>query len=368
MVSMKYCTNCLMPETRPRVSYDNRGWCNACQWSEEKKSLDWDSRWELIEELCEKYRTPKSFDCIVPVSGGKDSSYVAYTMKHRLKMHPLCVTIRPGLPLPVGEQNVINFINAGYDHIHLTPDPRVMREIDKIGLIEAGRPLLGWQTAVQTAIFRLSTKLSIPLVMFGEDGETEYGGTKKLKHQHYYDAEDSVRIYLEGHNPARYVDRFSAKELYWFTYPSPDEMRGADICIAHWSYFENWDPYDHYLVAKEKCGLQEQEERASGTYNNFAQTDTALYNLHTWLMYLKFGFGRCSQDVGIDIRRGAMSRKQGLSLVRNFDRENPEQFIPMYLDYYGLTREEFDEVIAKHVNKQLFAFEDGRWAPTFQPA
>ncbi len=364
---MKYCTNCLMPETRPRISFDDRGWCNACQWSEKKRtSLDWGARWTLLQELCNQYRTKSEFDCIVPVSGGKDSSYVAYMMKHKMKMHPLCITIRPGLALEIGEQNVINFIHAGYDHIHLTPDPNILKAIDKIGLVEAGRPLLGWQTAVQTAIFRFAVQIKIPLVMFGEDGETEYGGTKKLNNQHFYDAQDSVQIYLEGHDPSRYRELFTDQELYWFTFPNAAEITAAGLCIAHWSYFENWDSYEHYLVAKEKCGLREQEERASGTYNNFAQTDTALYNLHAYLMYLKFGFGRCSQDVGIDIRRGAMSRKQGLSLVRKFDREDPESFIPLYLDYFGMTRELFDAAIAEHVNKKLFRLESGKWEPIFE--
>lgn len=367
MVNMKYCANCLMPETRPRISFDERGWCNACQWSEEKKtSIDWAARKALIDELSNQYRSPSGFDCIVPVSGGKDSSYVAYMMKHKLNMHPLCVTIRPCLALEVGEQNVTNFIKAGYDHIHVTPNPNVSQTINKIGLVEAGRPLLGWQTSVQTAIFRLAVQLKIPFVMFGEDGETEYGGTKKLNHQHFYDAADSVKIYLEGHDPTRYRDTFTKQELYWFTYPTPDEITDAGLCIAHWSYFENWDPYEHYLVAKEKCGLMEQPERASGTYNNFAQTDTALYNLHTYLMYLKFGFGRCSQDAGIDIRRGAMTRKQALSLVRKFDREDPQHFLELYLDYFQLTKDEFEAVIAKHVNKKLFSFINGKWEPQFQ--
>ena len=363
---MKYCTNCVMPETRPRVSFDERGWCNACQWAEEKKKLDWTPRWKLLEELCEKYRSKTGFDCIVPVSGGKDSSYVAYVMKHRLKMNPLCVTIRPNLALDVGRQNLSNFINAGYDHFHLTPDPNISREIDRIGFVEAGRPLLGWQTAVQTCIFRLAQKLSIPLVMFGEEGETEYGGAKKLKNSHFYNAEDAVSIYLEGHDPTRYKEVFDEKQLYLFTFPTPKELIEADVCIAHWSYFENWDPYEHYLVAKENCGLQETKERVSATYNNFAQTDTALYNLHTWMMYLKFGFGRCSQDVGIDIRRGAMTRKQGISLIKRFDREAPTQFIPMYLEYFRMTRSEFDGVIAKHVNKRLFNLKDGVWEPNFE--
>lgn len=363
---MRYCTNCIMPETRPRVSFDDRGWCNACQWSEEKRtSVDWAGRRKLLDDLCDQHRQKSGFDCIVPVSGGKDSGYVAYTMKHRLKMHPLCVTIRPCLALPIGEQNVLNFINAGYDHIHLTPDPRISKAINKLGLVEAGRPLLGWQTAVQTGIFRLATKLDIPFVMFGEDGETEYGGTRKLNHQHFYDAEDSVKIYLEGHDPTKYSESFTQQELYWFTYPTPQELAESNVCIAHWSFFENWDPYEHYLVAKEKCGLTEQTERASGTYNNFAQTDTALYNLHTYFMYLKFGFGRCSQDVGIDIRRGALSRKQGLSLVKTFDRENPLQFLPQYLEYFDMTAEAFEAVVAKHVNKDLFALVDEKWEPQF---
>jgi hypothetical protein len=120
-------------------------------------------------------------------------------------------------------------------------------------------------------------------------------------------------------------------------------------------------------VAKEKCGLQEQEIRATGTYLNFAQTDTSLYNLHTWLMYLKFGFGRCSQDVGIDIRRGAMSRKQALSLVRKFDREDPGGFLEDYLDYFRMGPEEFGETIARHVNQKLFRKDEGRWIPVFEP-
>ena len=139
------------------------------------------------------------------------------------------------------------------------------------------------------------------------------------------------------------------------------------MCAAHWSYFENWDPYEHYLVAKEKCGLQEQVERSQGTYNNFAQTDTSLYNLHVYLMYLKFGFGRCTQDVGIDIRRGAMSRTQGLALVRKLDREDPKNFISQYLEYFGMSRHEFDAILDKHVNKSLFRKERAEWVPMFEP-
>ena len=135
--------------------------------------------------------------------------------------------------------------------------------------------------------------------------------------------------------------------------------------ITHWSYFENWDPYRNYLVAKEHCGLQETEDSNSGTFTNFAQNDQALYALHTYLMYLKFGFGRATQDAGIEIRRGAMTRDQAVNLVRLYDGHYPEEFIEIYLDYYQMTMGEFDAVLDKWVNMDLFEKIDGRGQPRF---
>lgn len=366
--SVKYCTNCLMPETRPRLSYDKRGVCNACQWAEEKKTkIDWSERRKELEFYCEKYRSKTgNFDCIVPVSGGKDSSYVAYMMKHELGMHPLCINVAPPLEIEVGKQNLENFINAGYDCIRIFPNPKITQRISKRSLIDYGQPLMSWIINVQVAIFKFAIKFSIPFVMFGEDGEVEYGGSSKLKYSAVYDIEDSVKLYLSGINPDQFKNEYSDKELYWWLYPTEEEFRRAGLAIAHWSYFENWDPYQHYLVSKEKVGLKEKPAASVSTYNNFAQTDTCLYDLHTYLMYLKFGFGRCTQDVGIDIRRGAMSRKQGVQLVKMFDGIYPEPYLNTYLDFFDMSLEEFNATLGKHVNKDLFKKADGGWVPTFE--
>src|SRR3990167_9651370 len=113
-----WCNHCLNMSTRPRISFDERGWCNACQWMEEKKTLDWGVREKELEITLSKYQSKiGNFDCIVPVSGGKDGSYVAHTLKHRYKMNPLAVTIRPALELAIGNQNLQNFIHSGFDHI-----------------------------------------------------------------------------------------------------------------------------------------------------------------------------------------------------------------------------------------------------------
>ena len=120
--NLRWCSNCLSMSTRPRISFDKRGWCNACVWTEEKKTLDWESRQKELENLLNKHRkTDGAFDCLVPCSGGKDGSYVAYNLKHKYGMNPLCLTITLALALDLGEQNLKAFVNSGYNHITVNP-------------------------------------------------------------------------------------------------------------------------------------------------------------------------------------------------------------------------------------------------------
>jgi len=357
-----------MIEPRPRISFNNEGVCNACEWVNAKKEVvDWDARAKELSDLVTKYKSSNKFDIILPSSGGKDSSYVAYKVKEELKMNPLMVTVNPPLAYDVGVKNLEESLKRGFDHIRITPNYEVGRIIAKKAFIELGQPLLAWITSVQTAIFRMAVIFDIPFVMFGEEGETEYGGSTKLKNKATYDIEDSIKLYLSGNDPREFVKEynFSEKDLFWFTYPSEDEFRNLKPAIAKWSYFENWNSYRNYLVSKEHMGLSESSERSIGTYNNFAQTDTKLYDLHTYLMFLKFGFGRCSQDVGIDIRRGAITRKQAINLVKMYDGEYPEKYIEEYMEYFKMTRQEFDDVIDKWANKEVLKKVEGRWVKNF---
>jgi len=208
--------------------------------------------------------------------------------------------------------------------------------------------------------------LNIPLIFYGEDGEVEYGGSTESKNQAMYDIEYMRRIYLEGgHDKILKDSKLSNSQLYFFRFPDEDELLGKDVYLTHWSYFESWDPYRNYMVAKKYCGLQEAEGNSSGTFTNFAQNDQALYALHTYMMYLKFGFGRATQDAGIEVRRGAMTRDQAVNLVRLYDGHYPEEFIDVYLEYYEMTKEDLDIVLDKWVNRDLFEKIDGRWSPLF---
>lgn len=366
-MAVTWCKHCLNMSTRPRITFDERGWCNACQWMEEKRTIDWQMREQELHKILDTFRSQKGgFDCLVPVSGGKDGSYVSYQLKHKYHINPLTVTVTPALSLDLGTQNLRNFINSGYNHIQIDPDPEAMRILNRLGFIEKGFPYYGWLVAIQAAVVRLAVNLNIPLIFYGEDGEVEYGGSTESKYRAMYDINYMKRIYLEGgYEKVLRGSGLTDAQLYFFSFPSDDELSGKQLYITHMSYFESWDPYRNYLVAKEHCGLQEATDSNSGTFTNFAQNDQALYALHTYMMYLKFGFGRATQDAGIEIRRGAMTRDQGVNLVRLYDGQYPEEFIDLYLDYYQMTKEEFDAVLDTWVNKDLFSKTDGRWHQKF---
>lgn len=358
-----WCTTCLNMSTRNRIEFDEKGRCNACVWSEEKKTLNWSEREkELIELLKKHTKKEGEFDLIIPVSGGKDGSYVSHTCKTRYGLNPLCVTINPPLRSSLGHVNLENFKKAGFPLIEIDPPFEAMRLLNKRGFVEQGRPLYGWTTAIFTSVLRIAKALNISLVMYGEDGEIEYGGSTESKYKATFTAEFIKRVYLEGRVGDTFRD-IKPSDLYFWNFGDGEY---SHIDLAHWSYFESWDPYRNYLVAKEFCGLAEKEDSNTGTYTNFAQNDNTLYDLHTYLMYLKFGFGRGTQDVGIDIRRGSLSREQGAQLAQMYDNHFPEEYLSEYLSYYQMTEEEFMAVLDKHVNKSLFKKVGRLWEPNFE--
>jgi N-acetyl sugar amidotransferase len=367
-IKPRWCSRCLTMSTRPRISFDSKGVCNACLWNEEKANLDWSKRQQELESLLSEFRSHgERFDCLVPVSGGKDGSYVAYQLKHKYGMNPLAVTITPALPLALGEENLKSFIESGYNHLSINPAHEAMRELNRYGLELMGFPYYGWLIAIQAGVIRIAKQFNIQLIFYGEDGEVEYGGTSETAKTPIYNVNYMKKIYLEGgYDKVLAASSVSEADKYFFTFPSDKELGESSISITHWSYFENWDPYRNYLIAKEHCGLKEAEDTNSGTFTNFSQNDQALYALHTYLMYLKFEFGRAKQDASIEVRRGAMSRDQAVNLVRLYDGHFPEEYLSLYLEYYQMNEEKFLSVLDKYANIDLFDKVGKRWIPKFE--
>ena len=348
--------------TRPRVSFDEAGRCNACVWAEKKNKMDWSARSQQLTDLLDQQRGKGEFDCIVPVSGGKDSSYVAYQLREKYGMNPLCITVNPPMQTDVGIQNLRAFQESGFNLVSISIHPETMRSLNKHGFVQMGFPYFGWLTAIQTAVLRFAESFNISLVIYGEEGESEYGGTTETRDSPTVTQDYMRRVFLEdGLDRVLTSSGLSSAEKYWFTFPETNPPR-----ITHWSYFENWDPYRNYLVAKEHCGLTESSETNEGTYTNYAQNDQELYSLHTYLMFLKFGFGRANQDASIDIRRGAMDRNQGVNLVRLFDGQFPENQLENFLEYFRMSEGEFNSVLDQWANSKILRkTAPGRWERAF---
>ncbi len=356
-----WCSTCLNMSTRNRIEFDSQGRCNACVWSEEKKTLDWKGRERELKELFTRHKNDGPYDLIVPVSGGKDGSYVAYNCKHKYGLNPLCVTVHPPTRSNIGYTNLENFKKSGYTLLEVNLPYEALRKMNIRGFVEQGRPLYGWTTGIFSAVLRIAEAFNISLIMYGENGEIEYGGSNDSKYRPIFTPDFAKNVFLENEVDKTFRD-LNESDAYFWTFPD----KNSKVELAHWSYYEDWDSYRNYMIAKEHCGLQEREEQNSGTYTNFAQNDNVLYDLHTYLMYLKFGFGRATQDAGIDIRRGAMTREQAVQLASLYDNELPETYVDEYLDYYQMSRAEFDQVLSKWANTELFTFDGHNFTPKFE--
>lgn len=366
MLEVFWCKNCVVMSTRPRVSFDRRGFCSACQWAERKKKLNWNKREETLVKLLKKHKKKNNyFDCIVAVSGGKDGSYVAHSLKKKYNINVLTVTVRPITETDIGQKNLKNFVNSGYNNILVSPDTEAMRLLNKLGLTEMGFPYYGWLIAIHTAVLRVAVQFNISLVFYSEDGEIEYGGNTKYIDKGVYGIDYIKSAYLEnGYENILKKSKLDKKKLFWFTFPEDKEIRKSKIEITHYSFYENWDPYRNYKIAKKFCGLSENENLNEGTYTNFAQVDQSIYVLHVYFMYLKFGFGRTTQDASIDIRRGALTREQAIQLIKLYDDVYPEDKFKEFCDYYNMSLSDFHKNIDKWANKKLFE-KKNKWVPKF---
>jgi len=362
--NLKICKSCLMLSTRPRITFDEKGFCNACQWASKKKKINWRKREKEWIGIANDIRSKKNnFDIIVPVSGGKDSCYVAYNLKYKYKLNPLFVTINPPLQTTIGLKNLENFIKKGYNLVSLDPDPVLMQKINKKGLTSHGQPYYGWLTAVLAAIFNFANKLGIDLIMYGEDGEVEYGGETSTQEKFLFDNKYVEKIYLSNQYKSVFKNFNLKSEKFFYELNLSKKLN-----YAHYSYFDNWDPYKNYLFAKEKFDLIENKKSNPATFTNFAQNDQKLYCLHTYLMYLKFGFGRATQDACIEVRRGAMSRDQAISLVNIYDHEFPNLFLKDYLNYYNLEINDLRKIFDKFANKKILEKKNKLWKKKFKLA
>lgn len=365
---VRYCRRCLMPDTRPRIVFDRDGVCNACLNADAKQAIDWTARREEFLRLVEPYRSKDGrWDCVVPWSGGKDSSSIAWKLKFELGLNPLLVTFAPLIPNEVGMRNRETMIQAGFDHLYFRANQRVHRQLSRRFFVERGNMKVAWDAGVNAVPVQVAVQYRIPLVFYAEHGESEYGGrvlseeSKKLRNL------TEVIEHQVGDDPRNWVDDgISESDLNPYLYPDASEVAALGVRAFYFAYFFRWSMYENYQYMRSKIPFATHPAgRTPGTFTDFDSLDDKSDDLYYYMQFIKFGFGRAVRDGSRMIQNGHMTRDEALDLARRYDGEFPEEHLEAMLDYLGMSRAELIEIVDRHRNAELWVRDDGRWRLRF---
>lgn len=356
---MKYCKNCIMPDTRPDQIFDNNGICNACLSFNKNNEINWSERENELNKIIDEAKKRSScWDCVIPSSGGKDSTYQALWAKSK-GLHPILVTASTCDLSEVGRKNLDNLKKLGFDTIEISNDPKIRSRLNKISLELIGDISWPEHVSIFTAPIRFALNYKIPLILYGENPQIEYGGPKKSLSNYILD-----RKWMEefgGLIGLRVSDLieiygFSSKELGIYSYPSSEELDKFKIKSIFLGYFEKWDSLRNYNKAKEK-GFTEYEN-LEGCYFNFEKIDNYQHGIHDYFKYLKFGFGRATDQLCYLVRRGIISRERAVNKVDELEGKFPVSYMgkstEKILDKIGLSTTEFKKICDKFTNKKIF--------------
>ena len=363
---VKFCKRCVVSNQRPRIVFDQEGVCSACRFAEHKKNvIQWSKRENELTQLCNKHRSKDgSYDVIVPGSGGKDSNYVAHMLKEKYDMHPLVVTWAPHIYTEIGRKNLTSFIDSGFDNILITPNGSVHRKLTKAAFIEMGDPFQPFIFGQYSAPFRVAIQYEIPIVMYGEDGEVEYGGSMEHADRASLSYDDFIANRFSSVFPESFEKYGITKEelnKYGLSKEELKKIKNLNIEQHFFSYYHKWIPQENYYYSVENTGFEANPVRNEGTFSKYASLDDKLDGFHFYLAYIKFGHGRCLSDAAHEIRDGHISREEAIALIKKYDGEFPKKYYQEFLEYCDITEQEFNDVIDMWRSDHIWEFKDNEW-------
>lgn len=349
-----------MPETKPDLHIDEEGVCSACRSYEGRAEVDWDARREELLDLVERYRSDGTgYDCIVPVSGGKDSHAQVLRLLE-LGLNPLCVTATTDKLSALGRRNIENLKMQGVDYVEVTVNPVVRRRINRLALTQVGDISWPEHVLIFTIPVRVAVQFGIRLLVWGENSQNEYGGPAAA-------AADNVlnRRWLEefgGLLGLRVSDLpgqegIEPRHLIQYTYPSDDDLARVGVTGLFLGHYLPWDGYENALYAQDH-GFETYSKTVEGSVVDYENLDNHQTGIHDYFKFLKYGFGRASDIASLHIRRGRLSRADGLDLVRKHDGKFPSSYLGCPLEEIladiDMTMDEFVHVCDRFTTKKLF--------------
>ncbi|NOQ81334.1 MAG: N-acetyl sugar amidotransferase [Methylophaga sp.] len=358
---LKYCKKCVMPHTKPHLQFNDDGVCDACRIYDEREDIDWDVRKGELVTILEEYRNKdgSNWDCVVPVSGGKDSTYQVIRML-QLGMNPLCVTSTTCDLSDIGRKNIENIKRLGVDYIEVSPNPVVRKKLNRIGLTQIGDISWPEHISINTIPIRVAVQYGIKLIVWGENSQNEYGGPATateskvltwdwlLQFAGFVGLRVSDVIGMEG---------IQKRDMVPYTYPSNEELARVGVTGIFLGYYLPWDGYSNALLAQ-AYGFATLNHTVEGSIVNYENLDNHQTGIHDYFKFLKFGFGRSTDISCLHSRRGRITRDDALDLVKMHDGKFPwtclGKPIEEILEPLDITVDEFIKICDRFTNKKIF--------------
>lgn len=355
---MRYCRKCIMPDTRPEIVFNDVGVCDACVSSERKaKEIDWEGREKDFLNILERYRSKDgNYDCIIPVSGGKDSCYQAYTMKYKYGMNPLCVNHVPCEMTDLGHKNLLFLRDLGFDLIQVGANRKVYREMVKVGFHKLGDCCWPEHIGIFTAPVRVAVQYKVPLIIWGENSQLEYGGPAHARESQILDRRWLEEYQMLGYRINDLVqDGLEIKDLKVFEYPTDLELTQVGVTGLFLGYFTKWDGRKNMELMKSMGWQANSDGPCEGTYTDYENLDCKwIGGLHDYLKFVKYGYGRATDNACIDIRNNRMTRLEGFRLAKKHEGKIPRKYLQDFLSLIQCTEKQFQDTVDRFTNRYIF--------------
>ena len=354
---MRWCRVCILPESRPNLSLDADNVCNACRAHATKREIDWKARRAALQDVvmtAQQNADPRGYDCVIPVSGGKDSTWQTITCLE-LGLRPLAVTWCPPGRTEIGQRNLNNLIALGVDHI----DWRINPDLESRFMIAAFKRFGSTAIPMHLALFniplRIAVKFGIPLVIWGENSAFEYGAASDNHVGFKLDAE-WLRVYgvTQGTRAEDWLNYgFSEKELAAYFSPTPTELAAAGVRAIFLGSYLEWDPQETHRVAAQ-YGFQSNSAGPRTGYYDFADIDDDFISIHHWMKWYKFGFTRLFDNLTLEIRNNRLSRSEALAIIAATGVQTPIQDITKLCHFAKFPEEQFYTIAESFRNPEIW--------------
>jgi N-acetyl sugar amidotransferase len=364
---MKYCSRCVYPAVAVNLVI-NGDVCSACQSAEENESseVNWENRAQEFRELAEKIKseTTGNYDCVIPVSGGKDSYFQTHiALEHGLK--PLLVTYHGNNYLPEGNYNRDRMREVfDVDHVVFGPSVSILKKMNRLGFRKTGD--MNWHNhcGIFTYPMQAAVKFGVPIVLWGEvpwDISGMHSVYDRVEFSNRTRREHGLRGYDWHDFVGDELDYLSEKDLLWAKYPSDDEILNTGLRGLYIGNYFQWEANLQTQKMIDLYGWKPADQDFERTYRKISNLDDRYENgVHDLLKFIKFGYGRASDHAAKDIRAGLMSRSQGVEMVRKYDSVVSSD-LEHWLEYVNVSKEEFWRIADSFRDPRVWSIENGRW-------